>query len=167
MNILGFNSRPVGHPNHDVFAALDPGADVFRKSGIVFRNRHAGFGGFECSVVVRDELARKVNGSLWDKAVVVHKNRDHVIELPTDIANFFGQGSHVVDAASRLAARTLTGDGAKYELLDQGTGLFDDGLDSFVFEERGWNLELVTVPAPTLGSFTQGVGVWGQGNALK
>lgn len=113
-NISGFNSRPVGHPNHDVFAALDPGADVFCKSGIVFRNRHAGFGGFECGVVVGDELAREVNGSLWDQAVVVHKDRDHVIELPTDIANFFGQGSHVVDAVSMLAARTLTRDGAKY-----------------------------------------------------
>lgn len=102
----GFNSRPVSHPDYDVFTTLDPGANVLRKLGVIFGNRHTGFGIFECSMVVGDKLARKVNGSLWAKFMVVHKNRNHIVELATNIANLLGQGSHVVDAVSRLAERT-------------------------------------------------------------
>lgn len=106
MALQVFNSRPVSHPDYDVFTTLDPGANVLRKLGVIFGNRHTGFGIFERSMVVGDKLARKVDGSLWAKFMVVYKNCNHIVELTTNIANLLGQGSHVVDAVSRLAART-------------------------------------------------------------
>lgn len=99
----GFNSRPVRHPNHNVFTTFDPGVNILCQFWVVLRDRHTGFGSFEGSMVIGNKLGRKINSVLWAKSVVINKNRNNVVKLSANIVNLFSQRGNIVDAVFRLA----------------------------------------------------------------